>query len=111
MIGGRMTKRSAERLTGYEFEICRRSEACVRWGLLTGSDWWRRRWAGPISWHYGPEYTVYFSSTAGWRFTRGKKSGRLEVHHRKYRSHGGTHRGENLQPDCHKLIHRQERSQ
>src|ERR1039458_3093534 len=50
----------------------------------------------------------------GWRCTRCRSSGRLEIHHRTYRSHGGTHRVENLEPvcrDCHKLIHRDERSQ
>ena len=50
----------------------------------------------------------------GWRCARCRSSRRLEIHHRKYRSHGGTHRIENLEPvcrDCHKLIHRQERSQ
>jgi hypothetical protein len=50
----------------------------------------------------------------GWRCARCRSSRRLEIHHRKYRSHGGTHRIENLEPvcrDCHKLIHREERSQ
>jgi hypothetical protein len=50
----------------------------------------------------------------GWRCARCRTSKRLEIHHRKYRSHWGTHRVENLEPvyrDCHKLIHRQERSQ
>jgi hypothetical protein len=50
----------------------------------------------------------------GWRCARCRSSRRLEIHHRKYRSHGGTHRVENLEPvcrDCHKLIHREERSQ
>ena len=39
---------------------------------------------------------------------------RLQIHHRKYRSHGGSHRVENLEPvcwDCHHLIHKTERSQ
>ena len=38
---------------------------------------------------------------------------RLQIHHRRYRSHGGTHRIENLEPvcrDCHKVIHKLERS-
>jgi hypothetical protein len=38
---------------------------------------------------------------------------RLQIHHRKYRSHGGTDRVENLEPvcwDCHKLIHKLEHS-
>jgi hypothetical protein len=28
----------------------------------------------------------------GWRCARCRSSRRLEIHHRKYRSHGGTHR-------------------
>jgi hypothetical protein len=49
----------------------------------------------------------------GWRCARCRSRRRLEIHHREYRSHGGTHRVENLEPvcrDCHKLIHRTERS-
>jgi hypothetical protein len=37
----------------------------------------------------------------------------LQIHHRRYRSHGGPHRLENLEPvcwDCHRLIHETERS-
>jgi hypothetical protein len=47
----------------------------------------------------------------GWRCARSRSSRRLEIHHR-YRSHGGTHRTENLKPVCgfcHKLIHRTEK--
>ena len=49
----------------------------------------------------------------GWRCARCRRTRRLQIHHRKYRSHGGTHRIENLEPvcwDCHKLIHTLERS-
>ena len=49
----------------------------------------------------------------GWRCSRCRPRKRLEIHHREYRSHGGTHRIENLEPvcrDCHRLIHRTERS-
>jgi hypothetical protein len=37
----------------------------------------------------------------------------LQVHHRRFRSHGGTHQPENLEPVCgpgHRRIHRSERS-
>jgi hypothetical protein len=49
----------------------------------------------------------------GWRCARCRGARRLQIHHRKYRSHGGTHRIENLEPvcwECHKLIHKLERS-
>ena len=49
----------------------------------------------------------------GGRCTRCRKPRRLQIHHRRYRSHGGTHRIENLEPvcwDCHRIIHKLERS-
>jgi hypothetical protein len=48
-----------------------------------------------------------------WRCARCRRPCRLQIHHRRYRSHGGTHRVENLEPvcwDCHKIIHKLERS-
>jgi 5-methylcytosine-specific restriction endonuclease McrA len=51
---------------------------------------------------------------SGGRCSRCHSHRRLQIHHRKYRSHGGSHRVENLEPvcwDCHKLIHRLEQSQ
>ncbi len=33
-----------------------------------------------------------------WRCARCRASRRLEIHHRRHRSHGGTHRIENLEP-------------
>jgi hypothetical protein len=36
----------------------------------------------------------------GWRCARCRSSRWLEIHHRKYRSHSGTHRTENLKPVC-----------
>jgi rRNA maturation endonuclease Nob1 len=48
-----------------------------------------------------------------WRCARCRGAMRLQIHHRRYRSHGGTHRVENLEPvcaGCHKVIHRLERS-
>ncbi|MFN0169669.1 MAG: HNH endonuclease [Bryobacteraceae bacterium] len=38
---------------------------------------------------------------------------RLQIHHKRYRSHGGTHEIANLEPvcwDCHRMIHELERS-
>jgi hypothetical protein len=49
----------------------------------------------------------------GGRCARCHRAKRLQIHHRRYRSHGGTHRVENLEPvcwDCHKAIHKLERS-
>jgi nitrate/TMAO reductase-like tetraheme cytochrome c subunit len=49
----------------------------------------------------------------GWRCARCRSSRRLEIHHRKYRSHGGNTPGREpgtVCRDCHKIIHNQERS-
>jgi hypothetical protein len=49
----------------------------------------------------------------GWRCARCGRMYQLQIHHRRFRSHGGTHRPENLEPvcwPCHGQIHRSERS-
>lgn len=49
-----------------------------------------------------------------WRCARCRSRRPLQIHHRKYRSHGGTHELANLEPvcwDCHRTIHELERSQ
>jgi hypothetical protein len=117
-----MTKKRAERLTGYEIR------------RLPKNDWKGRLAYGAFS---GDELIVqcsHFIEEAalqalvrdvyqlhsrevlqlhGWRCARCRSGTRLQIHHRRYRSHGGTHRVENLEPvcwGCHKLIHKLERS-
>lgn len=49
----------------------------------------------------------------GWRCARCGRTAALQIHHRRFRSHGGTHRVENLEPvcwPCHGGIHKHERS-
>jgi hypothetical protein len=49
-----------------------------------------------------------------WRCARCKKRRGLQIHHRRYRSHDGTHEIQNLEPvcwHCHRLIHECERSE
>jgi 5-methylcytosine-specific restriction endonuclease McrA len=49
----------------------------------------------------------------GWRCARCGRTSGLQIHHRRFRSHGGTHRMENLEPlcwPCHGGIHKHERS-
>jgi len=76
-------------------------------------------WQGRFHCVPGPVNGVYFFNSRkamelnGWRCARCRSSRKLEIHHRKYRLHGGTHRVENLEPVCrdrHKIIHRTERS-
>ena len=50
----------------------------------------------------------------GWRCARCGRSYALQIHHRRFRSHGGSHRPENLEPVCwlcHERIHKSERSE
>jgi hypothetical protein len=116
-----MTKNRAERLTGYEIR-----ELPPKRGLLTVGAFDGERLVvkavGRADFIALQALVngVYFVNSrkamelSGWRCARCRSSRKLEIHHRKYRSHGGTHRIENLEPvcrDCHKLIHRQERSQ
>jgi hypothetical protein len=116
-----MTKKRAERLTGYEIR-----ELAPERGLLTVGAFEGERLvvkavgrADFIALQALVKGVFFLNSRKamelnGWRCARCRSSRRLEIHHRRYRSHGGTHRVENLEPvcrDCHKLIHRQERSQ
>jgi HNH endonuclease len=116
-----MTKKRAERLTGYEVR-----ELPPERGLYTVGAFEEEQLvvkavgrADFIAFQALVNGVYFFNSRKameqhGWRCARCRFSRRLEIHHRKYRSHGGTHRVENLEPvcrDCHKLIHRQERSE
>jgi HNH endonuclease len=50
----------------------------------------------------------------GWQCARCKSRRPLQIHHRCYRSHGGTHAAGNLEPvcwQCHKIIHKYEKSE
>jgi len=116
-----MTKKKAERLTGYEVRPLPTANGKVRFGafnagelLLTGT--------GDVEWlaleslvrqAYKLHARIALKQSQ-WRCTRCKTSRQLQIHHRRYRSHGGTHKVENLEPvcwDCHRLIHAREQSQ
>lgn len=116
-----MTKKRAERLTGYEIRELPPERGMCTVGAFEG-DRLIVKAVGQADFVAlrALVHGVYFVHSRktmeqhGWRCARCRASRHLEIHHRKYRSHGGTHRIENLEPvcrDCHKLIHRQERSQ
>ena len=116
-----MTKKRAERLTGYEIRELPPERGMCTVGACEG-DQLIVKAVGQADFVAlrALVHGVYFVHSRkameqhGWRCARCRASRHLEIHHRKYRSHGGTHRIENLEPvcrDCHKLIHRQERSQ
>lgn len=116
-----MTKRRAERLTGYEIRELPSERGLLMVGAFEGEIL--------IAKAVGQAYFIALNALLrsvlfihsrevmeyhGWRCARCRSSRRLEIHHRRYRSHGGTHRVENLEPVCrvcHKLIHKTERSQ
>jgi hypothetical protein len=115
-----MTKRRAERLTGYEVRELPPERGLYTVGAFEGERLVVKAVgrADFIALQALVNGVYFFNSRKameqhGWRCARCRSSRRLEIHHRKYRSHGGTHQVENLEPvcrDCHKLIHRQERS-
>ena len=115
-----MTTKRAERLTGYEIRriveqngnvtfVAFRDEEMVASGThridelalrVLVREVYRLHAIGVLKKHH-------------WRCARCGGPERLQIHHRRYRSHGGTHQVDNLEPvcsDCHKIIHRTERS-
>lgn len=116
-----MTRKRAERLTGYEIRPIAGPGNGVRFGAFEGGTLVAEA-TGVVEWLAleGLVEKVYEIHSrralqqAGWRCARCRRSGRLHIHHRRYRSHGGTHEVENLEAvcwKCHRLIHQCERSQ
>jgi hypothetical protein len=117
-----MTKKRAERLTGYEIRQLhdRDGRGKVAYGAFEGDELIAE------GAHLTDElvfevlvrevYRIHSLEVLrqnGGRCARCRGYRRLQIHHRRYRSHGGTHKIENLEPvcrDCHHLIHRLERS-
>jgi hypothetical protein len=115
-----MTKKRAERLTGYEIRELPPERGMHTVGAFDGERLVVKAIgrADFIAFQALVNGVYFFNSRRamehhGWLCARCRSARKLEIHHRKYRSHGGTHRVENLEPvcrDCHKLIHRTERS-
>ena len=115
-----MTKRRAERLTGYEIRELAPEGGLVVMGAFASGQLVVKGVGRANFLALGAlvrRVFILHSRKAmeqyDWRCARCRSPKRLEIHHREYRSHGGTHRIENLEPvcrDCHKLIHRTERS-
>jgi hypothetical protein len=115
-----MTKKRAERLTGYEIRELPAEPDLVAVGAFEGDKLIAKAFgrADFIALKILVDRVLCLHSRMameqnGWCCARCRSGRRLEIHHRKYRSHGGTHRIENLEPvcrDCHKVIHRTERS-
>jgi 5-methylcytosine-specific restriction endonuclease McrA len=115
-----MTTKRAERLIGYEIRRVATTSGKVSYGAFRGEELIAK------ATHLIDElalnllvrevyklHSIEVLEHHGWRCARCRTSRRLQIHHRRFRSHGGTHRIENLEPvcwDCHKVIHRLERS-
>jgi len=116
-----MTRKRAERLTGYEIRPIADPGNEVRFGAFEGGELVADA-GGAVDWLAMEElvarvYQIHARRAlerSGWRCARCRRSGRLHIHHRRYRSHGGTHEVENLEAvcwKCHRLIHQVERSE
>ena len=116
-----MTVKRAERLTGYEIRELPIERGQVTLGAFEGAELVLKA-SGRVEWTalkalVQKIYTLHSRLALqihDWRCARCRSRRPLQIHHRKYRSHGGTHQVENLEPvcwDCHRVIHEVERSQ
>lgn len=115
-----MTIKRAECLTGYEIRELPRERGLVTVGAFDGTDLVAIA-TGRVGWMalkaLVDRVYVLHSRIAmqryDWRCARCRSRRPLQIHHRRYRSHGGTHQVDNLEPvcwDCHRVIHELERS-
>jgi len=117
-----MTKKRAERLTGYEIRRLPENDCQGRlaYGAFSGDELIVQcsHLIEQVALQVLVREVYQLNSFQvleehGWRCARCRSVKRLQIHHRRYRSHGGTHTVDNLEPvcwDCHKLIHKLERS-
>ena len=115
-----MTKRKAERLTGYEVRRMPTRDSVFRYGAFLGEDLMvaseHRKEGVALTLLVNRVYQMHSRRVLeqhGWRCARCGRTYLLQIHHRRFRSHGGTHRQENLEPVCgfcHSRIHAHERS-
>ena len=115
-----MTKRRAEALTGYEIRRLSNGDDAFCYGafsqdeLLAEAE--HRKEGIALTLLVNLVYRIHSRQVLdqyGWRCARCGRTRLLQIHHRTFRSHGGTHRPENLEPvcwECHRRIHSQERT-
>jgi HNH endonuclease len=115
-----LTIKRAERLTGYEIRELSAGPQQVTLGAFDDEELVVKA-SGRVEWtalkalvHF--VYLLHSRVTMerhDWRCARCRSRRQLHIHHRRYRSHGGTHEVENLEPvcwDCHRVIHETEHS-
>jgi 5-methylcytosine-specific restriction endonuclease McrA len=115
-----VTKRRAEVLTGYEIRPMPNRDGVFCYGAFFADELvaqTRHRKEGlALTLLVNLIYRLHSRQVLdqhGWRCARCGRAYLLQIHHRKFRSHGGTHRLENLEPvcrECHRLIHTHERT-
>ena len=115
-----MKLKRAERLTGYEVRRVKAPSGKVAFGAFRDdqlmADATHKIDELALDLLVRKVYQIHSAEALhqhGWRCARCHGSKRLQIHHRRYRSHGGTHQVDNLEPlcwDCHKVVHRLERS-
>jgi HNH endonuclease len=115
-----VTIKRAERLTGYEIRELPLERGQVTLGAFQGDELMAQA-SGRVEGMalkilVDRVYLLHSRLTMqkyDWRCARCRSGRPLQIHHRKYRSHGGTHQVDNLEPvcwDCHRVIHQVERS-
>jgi 5-methylcytosine-specific restriction endonuclease McrA len=115
-----MTIKKAERLTGYEIRPLASTNSEIRFGAFSGGEVVLTG-AAKVEWQaleslVRQAYRLHSQVVlhrSQWRCSRCNASRHLQIHHRRYRSHGGSHEINNLEPvcwDCHRLIHAREQS-
>ncbi len=115
-----MTRKKAEVLTGYEIRRMPSGRNSIRFGAFEREDLVaeaeHRSERVALHWLVNAVYRLHSRRVldqVGWRCGRCGGTYLLQIHHRKFRSHGGTHIPDNLEPvcgDCHRRIHQRERS-
>ncbi len=116
-----MTQKRAARLTGYEVRLLSGEPGHVQFGAFEDGKLVAEA-GGVVEWlalenlveQVFQMHSRRVFERSGWRCARCRRAYRLHIHHRRYRSHGGTHEIENLEPlcwKCHRLVHQIERSQ
>jgi HNH endonuclease len=117
-----MKLRKAERMTGYE--VRRLEESRSEWVAVGAFDGDRLVAQAESRFEelalralVRAVYQIHCREAlerSGWCCARCKSRRRLQIHHRQYRSHGGTHAAGNLEAVCwlcHTIIHKYEKSQ
>jgi hypothetical protein len=115
-----VTKRRAEALTGYEIRRIPDGESTFCYGAFSGEELMaeaqHRKEGIALTLLVNRIYQIHGRRVLeqhGWRCARCGRTYLLQVHHRQFRSHRGTHRPENLEPvcwECHRRIHARGRS-